>query len=410
MALTDINIKTAERKPKPYKLFDSDGMYGLVRPDGAVYWRLDYRFLGTRKTLALGVYPDVSLSAARKARDQARAILREGKDPGAERKAGKATAKLAAANTFQAIAEEWTALEEKKGRSEDTLSKGRWLLGMAYPDLGRRPIADITPQEALIPLKKVEARGTLESARRMRATCSRVCRHAIITGRALIDPFAALGDALIPPVVEHHAAIDDPKAIGGLLRAIDAYQGQPATRWALQLAPLLFVRPGELRRAEWSEFQLEGAAPEWRIPAAKMKMREDHRVPLSRQALAILAELRSLTGGGKYLFPSIRTPARPMSENTLNAALRRLGYTGDEMVAHGFRGMASTRLNEMKGSDGKRRWDQDVIERQLAHKEKDKVRDAYNHADHWDERLEMMRAWADYLDQQRQVEAIAKAA
>jgi integrase len=275
-----------------------------------------------------------------------------------------------------------------------TLAKKRWLLDFAYPAIGERPIAQITALEVLAVLRKVEARGRYETARRLRSTCGMVFRYAIATGRAERDPSVDLRGALTTPKVIHRAAIVDPAGIGALLRAIEDYDGLPLTKAALKLAPLVFVRPGELRKAEWAEFDLEHA--EWRIPATKMKMRRLHRVPLSKQALAIVRDLQALSRGGRWLFPSVPSISRPMSENTLNAALRRLGYSKAQMTAHGFKGMASTRLNEMGC------WNPDAIERQLAHQESDDVRRAYMHAaEYWPERVRMMQAWADYLDELR---------
>jgi integrase len=283
---------------------------------------------------------------------------------------------------------------EREGRTDVTLAKKRWLLDFAYPMIGERPIAEITAPEVLAALRKVEARGRYETARRLRSTCSIVFRYAIATARADRDPCVDLRGALTAPKVIHRASIVDPVSIGALLRAIDDYDGLPLTKAALKLAPLLFVRPGELRKAEWAEFDLEHA--EWRIPAAKMKMRRLHRVPLSKQADAIIRDLQALSGDGRWLFPSVRSILRPMSENTLNAALRRLGYGKEHMSAHGFRGMASTRLNEMGC------WNPDAIERQLAHQEPNDVRRAYIHAaEYWPERVRMMQAWADYLDELR---------
>jgi integrase len=275
------------------------------------------------------------------------------------------------------------------------LGKLRWLLSFTYPSIGERRVAEITAPELLSVLRKVEARGRYETARRLRSTCGMVFRYAIATGRAERDPSADLRGALTAPKVSHRSAIVDPMGIGALLRAIDDFDGQPTTRIALRLAPLVFVRPGELRHAEWVE--IDFAAAEWRISAPKMKMRRPHRVPLSRQALAIIRELQKVSGDGRWLFPSVRSVLRPISENTLNAALRRLGYSTEQMTTHGFRTMASTRLNEIG------RWNPDAIERQLAHQEADDVRRAYIHAaEYWSERVKMMQAWADYLDELRE--------
>jgi integrase len=391
MALTDRTVRNAKGRGTPFKLTDGGGLYLLVRPDGARYWRMDYRFAGRRGTLSFGVYPNVSLATARENRDAAKKQIATTIDPGAKRKLDKLAAKIGAGNTFRVVAEEWLAKQRREQRAAVTLNKKRWLFDFAFPDIGNRPVAEITAPELLTVLRRVEVRGRYETARRLRGACGQVFRYAIATGRAERDPSADLRGAITAPKVRHRAAVTDPQAIGALLRAIDGYNGQPTTLAALKLAPLVFVRPGELRQAEWSEFDLDAA--EWRIPAEKMKMRLPHRVPLSRQVIEILQDLHPITGGGRYLFPSSQSYQRPMSENTLNAALRRLGFSKEEMTTHGFRSTASVRLNEM----GK--WNADAIERQLAHQEADGVRRAYMHAaEYWAERREMMQIWADQLD------------
>ena len=391
--LNDTRIRTTKPCKRPIKLSDSGGLYLLIAPHGSKLWRLAYRFGGKQKTLAIGAYPTSTLKAARDKREEAKRLLANGIDPSAQRRLDKQI--KSTGNTFKAVAEEVLAKLEKEGRADVTLTKKRWLLDFAYPAFGDRPIAEITALEVLSVLRRVEGRGRYETARRLRSTCGTIFRYAIATGRAERDPSADLRGALTSPKVNHRAAIVDAVGIGALLRAIDGYDGLPITKAALRLAPLVFVRPGELRHAEWAEFDL--AAGEWRIPPAKMKMRRPHRVPLSRQALDVLRDLRPISGGGRFLFPSVRSTVRPMSENTLNAALRRLGYGTDEMTAHGFRAMASTRLNEMSG------WNPDAIERQLAHQEQDDVRRAYVHAaEYWPERVKMMQAWADYLDELRE--------
>jgi integrase len=394
MPLTDIVVRKAKARLAPYKMADGGGMYVLVRPDGARYWRMDYRWEGRRRTLALGVYPSVSLSDAREKRDQAKKQLAARTDPATHRKLHKIASNVASKNTFRLISQEWLEKLIREGRSPRTLDKINWLLALAYPGIGDQPIASIIPTQLLTVLRTVEARGRYETAQRLRSTCGQVFRYAIATARAERDPSADLRGALTAPKVRHHAAVVDPKGVGALLRAIDGYDGQPITLAALKLAPLVFVRPGELRTAEWSEFDL--GVGEWRIPAAKMKMRLPHRVPLSRQAIAIVNDLQSITGHGRYLFPSVRCLQRPMSENTLNAALRRLGYSKDEATSHGFRSTAAVRLNEMG------RWSVDAIERQLAHQEANAIRRAYTHAaEYWSERCEMMQVWADQLDEWR---------
>ena len=378
----------AIRAAKPGKHFDGGGLYLDVRPNGSRYWRMKYRHGGKERLLSFGVYPEVSLSEARQRRDAARKERRDGLDPSNVKRARKVAARTAAANSFGVIAGEWIATQKRK-LAPATFAKSQWLLDQVMPWLGARPIAEIDPPELLAALKRIEARGAHETAHRTKEKCGQVFRYAIAHGAATRDPSADLRGALAPIVRTSRAAITDPGKVGALLRAIDGYGGQHVTRCALGLAPLLFVRPGELRAMEWGELDLD--AEEWRIPAHRMKMREAHVVPLSSQAVAILRELHPLTGRGRYCFPSIRTAAAPMSENTVNAALRSLGYDKDTMTGHGFRAMASTRLNELG-------WQPDVIERQLAHAERNKVRAAYNRAQYMAERKAMMQAWSDYLD------------
>ena len=323
MPLTDIAVRKTKPRETPYKLSDGGGLYLLVRPDGARYWRMDYRWLGKRGTLAFGVYPTTTLVEAREKREKAKKQIAAGVDPSAQRKLDKITSAIAHKNTFRTVGDEWLDKLTREGRAEATLAKTKWLLELAYPVIGDRPIADVGPPELLDALRRVEARGRYETARRLRSTCGQVFRYAIATDRAKRDPSTDLRGALTSPKVKHRSAITEPAAIGALLRAIDGHEGHPATLAALRLAPLLFVRPGELRHAEWSEIDLEAA--EWRIPADKMKMRLPHRVPLAKQSVVILRELHGLTGQGRYLFPSVRSVVRPISDNTLNAALRRLG-------------------------------------------------------------------------------------
>lgn len=382
--LTAVAIKAAGAG----KLADGGGLFLDVRANGSRYWRMKYRYAGKERLLAFGVYPEVTLAEARRRRDAAREAIRDGRDPSAERKADKLRAVLSAETTFEAIAREW--LDKQRAKlAPVTFGKAEWLLGMAYAGIGATPIADVNASDILVLLRRIEARGVHETAYRVKQRIGQVFRYAIATGRAIRDPSADLRGALTPIVSKSRAAVTHPDDVAGLLRAIDTYAGQPVTLAALKLAPLVFVRPGELRHAEWSELDLDAAV--WRIPAGKMKMREGHVVPLAPQAVTILRELHPLTGRGCYCFPSLRTPDRPMSENTINAALRRLGFDKDTMTGHGFRAMASTRLNEMG-------WAPDVIERQLAHAERNKVRAAYNRAQYMAERQTMMSAWADYLD------------
>lgn len=388
--LTDKKASAAKPAEKPYKLFDGEGLYLLVQPDGGKYWRLKYRFAGKEKLLALGVYPTVPLKQARERRAKARLTLSAGRDPSAERQTEKRNQKIAAVNTLQAVAEEWHA-KNVHAWSEDYAS---WVLRAlkadVFPWLGARPVGELEPPDLLQALRRIESRGAIVTAHRVRNNLEQIYAYAIACGQAKRNPAADLRRALkAQPEKKHHASVKDPKAIGALLRALNGYEGSFITKCALRLAPLVFVRPGELRKAEWAEFDLDNA--EWRIPAERMKMRAPHIVPLSSQAVAVLRELQPLTGAGKYLFPSVRSRREPMSENTINAALRRLNYGTGEMTAHGFRSMASTLLNEAG-------WNKDAIERQLAHGEKDKVRAAYNAAEHLPLRRKMMQAWADYLE------------
>lgn len=391
--LSDASLKAAIKRATQSqktrtKIFDSKGLYLLVEPPSSPGWRFKYYFGSKEKLLSFGTYPEITLKRAREKRDGARRLVAEGIDPSAHRQQAKA----ANADTLRVVYEEW--LGKQKHLAESTLKRDRGRFEMyILPKLGDRPIRSIMPPDLLAELRKMEAKGIHESAARARSMSGRIWRFAIATGRAERDITVDLKGALTAPSPKSFAAITDPRKIGELMRAIDGYQGQPGTLFALKLAPLVFVRPSELRFAEWSEFDL-GKDATWRIPAEKMKMDDRHIVPLSTQAVAIIEELRAITGDGKYLFPSIRTSVRCMSDNTVNAALRRLGYTGEEMVGHGFRAMASTLLNEQG-------WHPDVIELQLAHKERNKVRAAYNRAERLVERRKMMQAWADCLDEFR---------
>jgi len=393
MALTDTAIRQAKHGAKPIKLADERGLYLQLRPSGGKLWRMKYRFDGKEKQLSLGIYPDVSLKEARRRRDEARGKLADGVDPSAERRAVNDSKREAARNTFRTVAEDYLDKIEREGRAAVTIGKSRWLYALMDGDLGSRPIAEIRPAELLATLQKVEAKGNLETARRMRSLAGRIFRYGVATSRADSDPTALLKGALATPKVKHHSAILEPSAVGGLLRAIDGFQGQPLTCLALKLTPHVFVRPGELRRAEWSEFDLGNAI--WTIPADKMKMRDPHVVPLSTQAIELLRSAEALSKDQRYVFSSLYPGNRPMSENTINAALRRLGYSGGEMTAHGFRAMASTLLNE----SGK--WSADAIERALAHKDGNAVRGVYHRGKHWAERVQMAQWWSDYLDDLR---------
>jgi len=389
MPLTDTAIRKAKPTAKSQRFFDGGGLYLELAPAGGKWWRLKYRFGGKEKRLSLGTYPDTGLADAREKRDVARKLLAAGIDPAEQRKAVKVAGAERAANSFAVIAAEWLALQKAR-MATATHEKARWTFDeLVNPWIGSRPISAIDAPEILKMLRRIEERGAHETAHRTKQRCGQVFRYAISTGRAKHDPTADLRGALAPVVSTSRAAITDPAKVGELMRAIGTYQGSLVTKCALRLAPLVFVRPGELRKAEWSEIDLDGS--QWRIPAARMKMREEHIVPLAPQAVAILRELHPLTGHGQYVFPSYRGKARTMSENTVNAALRYMGFDKDTMTGHGFRALASTRLNEMG-------WAPDVIERQLAHAERNKVRAAYNRAQYLDERTRMMQAWADYLD------------
>lgn len=389
MALTDTAIRNAKPKDKPYKVADSQGLYLLINPRGSKLWRLKYRIHGTERKLALGAYPEITLAEARAARDIARRQLAHAVDPSTAKRQARIQASMQAENSFASVADELIAKPEKEGASARTLEKHRWLLKLLGADFGRRPVAEITPQELLHELKHQERRGRLETAKQLRAFASRVFRYVAATARAERDPAQLLLGALIQPKVKHFAAITDPSSFGALLRAIEDYAGDPAVMHALKLTPHLFQRPGELRQMEWVEINFEKAV--WTLPAHKMKMRQPHAVPLSRQALAILASMRELSGGRKYVFPSVRNRARPISDNTINAALRRMGYSKEQMTAHGFRTSASSLLNE----SGK--WNPDAIERALAHMIAGSIRRINNQSAYWQERVEMAQWWSDYL-------------
>lgn len=388
MKLSDTAIRNARARDKPYKLADGRGLVLLIQPTGAKWWRYRYRYEGREKMISLGAYPTVTLQLARDRLRAAQRSLAEGCDPSVARRLKKADREF----TFASVAREWLD-HQQATLAPATYRKAKWVLeDLLLPRLGTRPVSQIGAAEVLTVLRGLDERGLAETARRARQRCGQVLRYAIATGRADRDVTADLRGALRPVRPQHHAAITEPARIAELIRAIHGFQGQPATVAALKLAPLLFVRPGELRGARWTEFDF--ARSEWRIPAERMKMREVHLVPLSRQAIEILEELRAHTGDRDLLFPCLTSASRPMSENTVNAALRRLGYGREEMTGHGFRTLASTALNELG-------WSPDLIELQLAHRERNKVRDAYNRASRLGERRRMMQAWADYLDSLR---------
>lgn len=394
MALTDAAIRNAKPRQKPYKVSDSKGLYLQVNPQGSKLWRLKYRIHGKERKLALGAYPEVSLAEAREARDAARKQLAQSIDPSSVKREARIEASLRARNSFAHVADDLIQKKTREGLAAPTLKKMHWFVKLLGPEFGRRPIAEITPHEILHELRKHERRGRLETANLLRSFVSRVFRYGVATARADRDPAHLLIGALTIPKVKHFAAITDPVAFGGLLRAIDDYQGDPAVMTALRLIPHLFQRPGEMRQMEWSEIDFDKAV--WTIPEAKMKMRQPHAVPLSRQALAILANMRMLSGSGQYVFPSVRTRSRPISDNTLNASLRRMGIPKDQMTAHGFRTSASSLLNESGY------WNPDAIERALAHAVGGTVRRIYNQSAYWAERVEMAQWWSDYLDDLRE--------
>ncbi|GAO80372.1 integrase arm-type DNA-binding domain-containing protein [Sphingopyxis sp. CCNWLW253] len=394
MALTDAAIRNAKPREKPYKVADSKGLYLQINPAGSKLWRLKYRINGVERKLALGSYPEISLAEAREARDAARKQVAHSIDPNFAKREARIEATVRARNSFAHVADDLIQKKTREGLAAPTLKKMHWFVKLLGPEFGRRPIADITPHEILHELRKHERRGRLETANLLRSFVSRVFRYAVATARADRDPAQLLIGALTIPKVKHFPAITDPVAFGGLLRAIDDYQGDPAVMAALKLTPHLFQRPGEMRQMEWSEIDFDKAV--WTIPEGKMKMRQPHAVPLSRQALAILSDMRILSGSGQFVFPSVRTRSRPISDNTLNASLRRMGYPKDQMTAHGFRTSASSLLNESGY------WNPDAIERALAHAVGGTVRRIYNQSAYWAERVEMAQWWSDYLDDLRE--------
>ncbi len=386
--LTDAQVRNAKPGEKPQKLFDGHGLFLLVTPAGGKLWRLKYRMHGKERSLSIGAYPAISLSEARKRRDEARAAHAQGQDP-SQLKAERALA--AAPYTFNEAADEYLRHLERQGRAPATLTKARWLLEEPRQTLGKRALASIEVFHIASVLTVIAARGVLETAARTRQIIGAVFRRSVTLGKLKYDPTPSLKGVTASPTVQHRATIIETEKLGGLLRALWDYDGHAVVRIALQLLPYVFVRPGELRSARWQDFDLDKA--EWTIPAALMKMRRPHRVPLAPQTIFLLRELHPLTGRGDLLFPSIRSAQRPISENTLNAAYRRLGYDKTEITAHGFRATASVHLNE----SGK--WNADAIERQLAHEEKNAIRAAYmKKAEFWDERVQMMKFYADWLD------------
>ena len=392
MALTAVMINQSKPTEKRYSLKDENGLYLEVSPTGKKLWRVRYWFHGKENRIALGPYPKVSLAEARQKCAELKDLITDDIDPVANKREAKRERQVAESSTFKKIADAWVAKERLNWSNGHTETVVQRLEANIYPFLADTPIKTITAPQMLEILRRIEMRGALEVARRVRGICSQIFRYAIACGFGDQDPAAPLVSALARPPKKHYASITDPKKIGQLLRDIDYYPGSKIVQYAFQLTPLVFVRPGELRQAEWSEINLQGA--EWRIPANRLKVKTNnnpHIVPLSRQALEVLNNVHPLTGHGRFVFPAMTTSKRPMSENTITMALRRIGYTKEEMTAHGFRSMASTLLNEMG-------WNRDAIERQLAHYERDGVRAAYNYAEYLPDRREMMQAWADYLD------------
>jgi integrase len=391
--LTDMSIKKAKPEAKPYKMTDGAGLYLLVEPKGSKYWRMAYRFAGKQKTLAIGVYPDVSLADARVRCHEARKLLANNVDPSAAKQAQKEATFIQTDNNFEVIAREWFTRHSPNWKENHSSKIIARLEKDVFPWIGARPIGELAAPALLAVIRRIESRGALETAHRALATCGQVFRYAVATGRAERDPTGDLRGAL-PPVRKdnHFAAITDPKKVGELMRDIDGYQGSYIVKSAFKISPMVFVRPGELRKMEWAELDLDKA--EWIIPAEKMKMGVTHIVPLAKQVVAELRELQPLTGHGKYVFHGERDHDRPMSDNAIRSALRRMGWANDEMTPHGFRAMASTILDNMG-------YKQEWLERQLAHEEPNKIKAAYKR-DTWrmylPERTAMMQAWADYLD------------
>lgn len=392
MALTESQIRQLEPDTKPYQCSDGRGLFLEIHPNGSKLWRFKYRFLGKQKRLALGRYPDVGLEGARRKLDEARQVLAGGEDPLAARKLHKLVASFKAANSFEDVAKDFIEKMIAEERAQATTDKMVWQLTLLKP-IAHRPVAEIKPLEILAILKSLEKQGKRETARRCREFASRVFRYGVATGRGENDPTTILRGALIAPKVTHHAALLDPQHIGKLLRDIDTYSGSAITRFAMQIAPHVMSRPGELRKADWSEFDFEAGV--WIVPAERMKMRREHQVPLSRQVIGHLRELQKVTGPDGYAFPAIHTSRKTMSENTINAAFRRMGYHKSELTAHGLRTTASTLLNESG------HWSPDAIERSLAHADANAIRGIYNRGRYWEERVAMHQWWSDHLDELR---------
>ncbi len=390
MALSEFAVRNAKARDKAYKLTDGGGLYLHIQPNGSKLWRMKFRHLGKEKLLSFGPYPLVSIANARRKRDDAKQLLLNGTDPAQQKREERLDAEAKARQTFGLLADEYLERQRDRGAAAATIAKTTWLLKDLASPLANRPIHEITPAEILFLLQVVEKSGRRETARRLRGTISSVFKLAVVTLRATSDPTIPLHGALLPPKVEGRAAITDEQELGKLLQAIDEYDGWPTIRAALQLLMLTCVRPGEVRGATRDEFDLKNAI--WRIPAERMKMRQPHDVPLSRQAVAVVKDIWPLSHGGTLLFPSIRSPRRTLSENAFNAALRRMGYGKEEVTAHGFRVTASTILNT-RGHDA------DVIEAVLAHQDSNAIRRTYNRATYWEQRTALMQEWADLLDE-----------
>jgi integrase len=393
MPLTDRAIRSLKSGFKPVRKADGLGLYIEAQPTGSKLWRQKYRFGGREKRLSLGSYPEVSLAEARRRRDRNRATLQCGIDPALERRKAKAAAKVSADNTFSNVAEEYLAKVEKEGRAPATLRKARWFRDLLDGAIGVIPVDQVDPQTLLSALRAIESEGKLETAKKVRSFASRVFRYAVATARATSDPAQPLLGALTSPRPHHYAAILEPKKLGKLLRAIDQYGGQPGTRYALKIAPHVFLRPGELRLAKWDEIDLDEKV--WRIPAERMKARKAHALPLSRQVIDYLKELFEISGPEGFVFPAFHTRRRPISENTLNGAFRRMGFAKDEVTAHGLRATASTLLNESGN------FNPDAIERALAPGDSNAIRGIYHRSPYWSDRVAMAQWWSDYLDDLR---------
>jgi integrase len=390
MPLSDRQINGLRASEKATKYSDGGGLHLLVAPTGGKLWRMAYRFNDLQKQLAFGSYPTISLAEARAKRDAAKKLLASGIDPAFQAKQDKAARLEASTNTFALIGEEYLAKNEREGKADTTILKKRWLLSLATPDIGDRPINELTASEILVPLRKVEGLGNFETAKRLRAFISQIFRYAIATARAAHDPTYGLKGALVAPKVTHMAAVTDWSRFAGLIRAVWSYTGTVESRAALKLMALTYPRPGELRKAEWSEFDLDNAT--WTIPAARMKMRREHKKPLSPLAVEILRDLQRHTGNRRLAFPSTQYSDRPLSENTMNVALRRMGIAKEEATSHGFRASASTLLNESG------LWNPDSIEAELAHAGADEIRRTYHRALYWEERVKMADWWAGQIE------------